>query len=87
MWVFNATTTTCWGRSTPGPRVVSTARCNEGITIRQVNEYPVSPYNCFEGLEEREPGRCYFSHLGQDVRLVFTLTGEKFILNPLKSTT
>lgn len=56
---------------------VINALLNAGITIQRVNEYPFSPYNCFEGLEEREPGRFYLSHLGQDVPLVYTLTGQK----------
>ena len=57
---------------------VINALINAGIKITRVNEYPFSPYNCFEGLEEREPGRFHFTHLGQDIPLVYTLTGEKY---------
>ncbi|MEW8562528.1 MAG: class I SAM-dependent methyltransferase [Candidatus Thiodiazotropha sp.] len=56
---------------------VINALLNAGIQITRVNEYPFSPFNCFDGLEEREPGRFYFSHQEQDVPLVYTLTGEK----------
>jgi len=56
---------------------VINALLNAGIAITRVNEHPFSPYNCFDGLEEREPGRFYLSHFGQDVPLVYTLTGRR----------
>jgi SAM-dependent methyltransferase len=48
-----------------------------GIQINRVNEFPFSPYNCFEGMEEREPGRYYLSCKGNDVPVVYSLTGQK----------
>lgn len=48
-----------------------------GIQVTRVNEFPFSPYNCFEGMSEREPGRFYLSHKGNDVPLVYSLTGRK----------
>jgi len=48
-----------------------------GIQIQRVNEFAYSPYNCFEGMVEREPGRYYLSHLGQDIPIVYSLTGTK----------
>lgn len=48
-----------------------------GIQIERVNEFPFSPYNCFEGLVEREPGRFYLTHKGNDVPLVYSITGRK----------
>jgi hypothetical protein len=43
----------------------------------RLNEYPFSPYNCFEGLAEREPGRFYLQHRGQDVPMVYSIKGRK----------
>jgi len=48
-----------------------------GIEIERVSEFPFSPYNCFEGMEEREPGRFYLSHRGNDVPIVYSVTGRK----------
>ncbi len=48
-----------------------------GIQIEHINEFPYSPYNCFEGLVEREPGRFYLSHEGNDVPMVYSITGRK----------
>ncbi|MBW8190180.1 class I SAM-dependent methyltransferase [Neiella marina] len=48
-----------------------------GIQIEQFNEYPYSPYNCFDGMTERETGKFYLKHLEQDIPLVYTITGTK----------
>ena len=48
-----------------------------GIRIERVNEFAFSPYNCFDGMVEREPGRFYLSHRGQDVPIVYSVTGRK----------
>ena len=56
---------------------VINALVGAGIRVERVNEYPFSPYNCFEGLVEREPGRYYLSHRGHDVPMVYSLTGRK----------
>jgi SAM-dependent methyltransferase len=48
-----------------------------GIRIERVNEFAFSPYNCFEGLVEREPGRFCLGHRGQDVPMVYSVTGRK----------
>ena len=48
-----------------------------GLNITQMNEYPYSPCNCFEGMEEREPGKFYLEHQGQDVPLVYTIKAVK----------
>lgn len=48
-----------------------------GVQIERLNEFPFSPYNCFEGLEEREPGRYYLRHGRHDVPMVYSLTGRK----------
>ena len=56
---------------------VINALVGAGIRIDRLNEFPFSPYNCFDGLEEREPGRFYLAHKGNDVPLVYSVTGTK----------
>jgi SAM-dependent methyltransferase len=58
---------------------VINALIGAGIDILKFNEYPFSPYNCFKGLEERQPGRFYLAHRSQDVPLVYTIMGAKGI--------
>ena len=53
------------------------ALINAGIEIVHLNEFPFSPYNCFDGMEEREPGRHYLDHKGNDVPMVYSLMGRK----------
>jgi SAM-dependent methyltransferase len=53
------------------------ALVNAGIEIQRLNEFSFSPYQCFKGMTEREPGRYYITHNGQDVPLVYTITGQK----------
>lgn len=48
-----------------------------GIQLESVTEFPFSPYNCFEGMVEREQGRFYLSHRGNDVPIVYSLSGRK----------
>jgi hypothetical protein len=56
---------------------VINALVGAGIRVERLNEFPFSPYNCFEGLVEREPGRLYLRHRGHDVPMVYSLTGRK----------
>lgn len=56
---------------------VINALVGAGIQIEQVSEFPFSPYNCFEGMLEREPGRFYLSHGGNDVPMVYSIRGRK----------
>ena len=60
----------------PMSRVIN-ALIGVGIQIERVSEFPFSPYNCFEGMEEKEPGRFYLGHKGNDVPLVYSITGRK----------
>jgi 2-polyprenyl-3-methyl-5-hydroxy-6-metoxy-1,4-benzoquinol methylase len=70
----------------PVSRVIG-ALLDAGLQVERVKEFPFSPYNCFEGLEEREPGRFYLSHRGNDVPLVYSLTCRRTRGHePLKST-
>lgn len=48
-----------------------------GIRIDRFNEYPFSPYNCFEDLEERESGRYCLSSSTHPSPLVFSVRGTK----------
>ena len=48
-----------------------------GIKIERVSEFPYSPYNCFEGMVERDPGRFYLGHKGNDVPIVYSISGRK----------
>jgi SAM-dependent methyltransferase len=56
---------------------VISALIKSGIQIECVKEFPFSPYNCFEGLEERQPGRFHLTHKGQDVPLVYSIKGKR----------
>ena len=48
-----------------------------GIKIESLNQFPYSPYNCFEGLEKRGKNRYFLAHLGQNVPLVYSIKGIK----------
>jgi len=48
-----------------------------GIQIERVSEFPFSPYDCFAGMVEREPGRFHLSHRGNDIPIVYSITGRK----------
>jgi SAM-dependent methyltransferase len=50
-----------------------------GIQLEHVNEFPFSPYNCFEGMVEREPGRFYLSHNGNDAPIIYSIKGRKVL--------
>ena len=56
---------------------VLNALVNARIAIQRLNEISFSPYQCFEGMTEREPGRYYTANEGQDVPLVYTITGQR----------
>jgi len=56
---------------------VINALLSAGIKIERISEFPYSPYNCFEGMVEREPGRFYLSHKGNDVPIIYSISGQK----------
>lgn len=56
---------------------VLNALIKAGIKILMVNEFPYSPFNCFEGLVEREPNQFYFSHQEHDIPLIYSIKGVK----------
>jgi 2-polyprenyl-3-methyl-5-hydroxy-6-metoxy-1,4-benzoquinol methylase len=47
------------------------------LQIEAFVEYPYSPYDCFDNLQEREQGRFYLQHQGQDVPLVYSVQATK----------
>lgn len=48
-----------------------------GLSIEHVNEFPFSPYNCFEGMEEEQKGRFFLSRSGQHVPLLYSIKATK----------
>ncbi len=58
---------------------VMNALMGVGIQIERVNEFAFSPYNCFEGMTERETGRFYLTHQGNDIPLVYSVMGRKAV--------
>ncbi len=48
-----------------------------GLRIDWLNEYNYSPYNCFEDLQEEEPGKWRNINLGSKLPLVFALDCRK----------
>lgn len=56
---------------------VINALVGAGIRIERVDEFAYSPYDCFEGMVEREPGRFYMDHQGHDVPMVYSITGRR----------
>lgn len=56
---------------------VINALIDVGIQIKKLNEFPFSPYDCFDGLEEREKGRFYLADSKHDIPLVYSIMGNK----------
>lgn len=63
-----------WSR--PFSSVIN-ALLGAGLVIDRLDEFPFSPYDCFKGLVEREPGRFFLQHQGQDVPLVYSLSAHR----------
>lgn len=51
-----------------------------GIRIERLNEYDYSPYNCFKGTEEFEPGKFRIEKWGNKLPMVYSLLGEKMLI-------
>ena len=56
---------------------VVNALTTNGIRIDHLNEFPYSPYNCFEGLEEREKGRLFPKDGVHPIPLIYSIKGTK----------
>lgn len=48
-----------------------------GLEINMLNEYDYSPYNCFRGTEEFEPGKYRIAHLKNDIPMVYAIKAAK----------
>ncbi|WP_299570376.1 class I SAM-dependent methyltransferase [uncultured Shewanella sp.] len=56
---------------------VINALIQAGIRIDAVNEFPFSPYNCFENLVEKQSNQFHSMVKGQSIPLVFSIKGTK----------
>ncbi|MCG9696921.1 class I SAM-dependent methyltransferase [Shewanella sp. Isolate11] len=72
--VGEKSTTVCWSHSLS--EVINALLC-AGLTLVEVNEYPYSPYNCFEGLEFVEGEGYQLLYKGQQVPLVYAIKARK----------
>jgi len=50
-----------------------------GIQINRLNEFPFSPYDCFQGLEERVKSRFYLAKPKHVIPLVYSIMGTKIV--------
>lgn len=64
----------CWNHSLGE---VLQSLMDAGLTLQHFGELDYSPYNCFEGAEEYEPGKFRIQHLGNKIPMVFTIVAEK----------
>ncbi len=48
-----------------------------GIELGHVREFPFSPYDCFDGMVERGPGRFFLDHGKFSMPLVYSIKGQK----------
>jgi ubiquinone/menaquinone biosynthesis C-methylase UbiE len=48
-----------------------------GLTLESFEEYDYSPYNCFKGTTEFEPGKFRIKHLENKIPMVFSLVAIK----------
>ncbi|MDF1811506.1 MAG: class I SAM-dependent methyltransferase [Verrucomicrobiales bacterium] len=56
---------------------VINALINNGIAIDHLNEFPFTPFNNFENLEEKEKGRFYLQNTKHSIPLIFSIKGTK----------
>jgi len=60
-----------------GTAEVLTSLINSGLSIAVFEEFDFSPYNCFKGTLECEPGKFRIEKLGDKIPMVFALVAEK----------
>ncbi len=56
---------------------VVNALTTNGIAIDHLNEFPFSPYDCFDDVEEREAGRYYVKESRHPIPLLYSIKGTK----------
>ncbi|MXN90032.1 methyltransferase domain-containing protein [Flavobacterium sp. Sd200] len=49
----------------------------QNLTIEMFNEYDYSPYNCFNGMAEFEPGKFRIANLGDKIPMVYSIKAIK----------
>lgn len=52
---------------------------DEGLSIKRLNEFAFSPYDCFDGLIEKQAGRFYKSLSGNETPMVYSLSAVKSV--------
>ncbi len=50
---------------------------NNGLLIEYFQEYNYSPFNCFNGIEEVEPGKFRFIKFGDKIPMVYSIVATK----------
>lgn len=60
-----------------GMSEVVNALISNGISIDSLNEYDYSPYNCFKGTVEFEPGKFRIEKMGAKLPMVYAILGTK----------
>lgn len=52
------------------------ALMNQGLQLEHFSEYHYSPYNCFRGTEEIEPGKFIIKSLGDKIPMVYAIVAS-----------
>jgi hypothetical protein len=60
-----------------GMSEVVNALISNGINIKSLDEFDYSPYNCFKGTVEFEPGKFRIEKMGAKLPMVYAILGEK----------
>lgn len=60
-----------------GMSEVVNALIASGLQIRSLDEFDYSPYNCFRGTIEFEPGKFRIEKMGAKLPMVYAILGEK----------
>ncbi|MFT4779019.1 MAG: SAM-dependent methyltransferase [Flavobacteriales bacterium] len=60
-----------------GMSEVVNALISNGINIKSLDEFDYSPYNCFKGTVEFEPGKFRIEKMGGKLPMVYAILGEK----------
>ncbi|MCB0629899.1 MAG: class I SAM-dependent methyltransferase [Saprospiraceae bacterium] len=58
---------------------VVTSLIQNGLQIRSLQEFDYSPYDCFNGTVEAEPGKFRIKHLGNQIPMVYAIEAKKEI--------
>jgi hypothetical protein len=56
---------------------VLSALLETGLQISSFQEFDYSPYSCFSGMLEREPGKFIIEKFGNKIPLVYAITAWK----------